>query len=114
MSNYGKFRLYKSATYFFLFSRYAKANMAKDGSSIHEVARMTAQDLSEFMSKEQKVEMAVEECEKLIEAFEPTLDRKALSMEGMLTQRQLGYNIKLAIKSTTLYLECRICLIFKI
>ena len=62
--------------------RYAKANMAKDGASDHEVARMTSENLSEFMAKEQKVEMAVEECEKLIEAFEPTTDRTALTMEG--------------------------------
>jgi hypothetical protein len=43
---------------------------------------MTAQNLADFMSREQKVDMAVEECEKLIEAFEPTLERTALSMEG--------------------------------
>jgi hypothetical protein len=43
---------------------------------------MTADDLLAFMAKEQKVSMAAEECEKLIEAFEPTQDRKALSMEG--------------------------------
>ena len=69
--------------YLLLNFRYAKANMAKDGASQHEVARMTAENLSDFMKKEQKVEMAVEECEKLIEAFEPMPDdRKALSMEG--------------------------------
>ena len=43
---------------------------------------MTAENLANFMSREQKVEMAVEECEKLIEAFEPTGERTALSMEG--------------------------------
>ncbi len=59
--------------------------MAKDGESRNEVARMTAENLSDFMKEEQKVEMAVEECEKLIEAFEPMPDdRKALSMEGKL------------------------------
>jgi hypothetical protein len=56
--------------------------MAKDGISDHDEARMTADDLLAFMAKEQKVSMAAEECEKLIEAFEPTQDRKALSMEG--------------------------------
>jgi hypothetical protein len=43
---------------------------------------MTPEDLSNFMSKEQKVEMGVEECQKLIEAFEPGEDRTHLSMEG--------------------------------
>ena len=56
--------------------------MAKDADSNHELARMTAEDLSNFMAKEQKVEMSVEESQKLIEAFEPSQDRNHLSMEG--------------------------------
>ncbi len=56
--------------------------MAKDAESDREVARMTSEDLSNFMAKEQKVEMSVEECEKLIQAFEPTDDKTALTMEG--------------------------------
>jgi hypothetical protein len=69
--------------------------MAKDGESQNEVARMTAENLSDFMKEEQKVEMPVEECEKLIEAFEPMPDdRKALSMEGKL-------NFLLSSKLTT-------------
>ena len=56
--------------------------MAKDAESDREVARMTSEDLSNFMDKEQKVDMSVEECEKLIQAFEPTEDKTALTMEG--------------------------------
>ena len=63
--------------------RYAKANMAKDASMDGEVARMTAEDLAAFMAKEQKTDMGTEECEKLIQAFEPSNDRTHLSMEGI-------------------------------
>ena len=74
-----------------VFIKYAKSKMAEtnavddsnlvNGESVVS-SRMTAENLADFMKKEQKIEMVIEECEKLIEAFEPTQDRSSLSMEG--------------------------------
>ena len=47
-----------------------------------ETLRMTAENLADFLATEQKVEMAVEECEKFIQHFEPTADKTTLSLEG--------------------------------
>ena len=45
--------------------------------------RMRPEDLAEFMKREQKVELLDEECEKIIEAYEPVAKRnKSLSKEG--------------------------------
>lgn len=56
-----------------VFVRYTKDN--SDG-------RMNAKDLMRFQLKEQKREMIEEECQKIIEAFEPMAGFKTLSMEG--------------------------------
>ena len=56
-----------------VFLHYAKKN--SDG-------RMTLDDLVEFQRVEQKEEMLREECEKIIEAFEPKPNQTSLSMEG--------------------------------
>merc|ERR1712029_673163 len=51
---------------------------------VSKSAKMTAADLARFLLLEQKCEVPVEECQKFIEAFEPTSDRdqSLLSMEG--------------------------------
>ena len=45
--------------------------------------RLRPEDLAEFQMREQKVELAVEECEKIIKVFEPVKGRETLSKEGM-------------------------------
>ena len=45
--------------------------------------RLRPEDLAEFQLKEQKVELALEECEKIIKVFEPVKGRDTLSKEGM-------------------------------
>ena len=44
--------------------------------------RLRPEDLAEFQMREQKVELAVEECEKIIKVFEPVKGRETLSKEG--------------------------------
>ena len=43
---------------------------------------MTAESLAMFLNEEQKIEMTVEECKELIQAFEPRMDKSILSLEG--------------------------------
>ena len=44
--------------------------------------RLRPEDLFRFQKCEQKEELAIEECEKIIKAFEPVKDRETLSKEG--------------------------------
>ena len=43
---------------------------------------MTPSNLMNFFTNEQKSELSPEECQQLIEAFEPMKDRSSLSIEG--------------------------------
>ena len=47
-----------------------------------EKLRMTAENLADFLVTEQKIDMTIEECQQFITAFEPTMDRSVLSLEG--------------------------------
>ena len=56
-----------------VFMKYAKQR--EDG-------RMTVEDLVKFQKDDQKTEMLEEECEKIIEAFEPMPGAQSMSLEG--------------------------------
>ena len=58
-----------------VFLKYAKHN-------VHSKARMSAQNLCDFMAIEQHIELCYEEAEHYIKAFEPSGDKKSLSQDG--------------------------------
>ena len=47
--------------------------------------KMTPENLADFLTTEQKIEMTAEECKQFINAFEPLVDRTVLSLEGSFT-----------------------------
>ena len=59
-----------------VFIKYATNNAAQSG------PKMTPSNLMNFFTNEQKSELSPEECQQLIEAFEPMKDRSSLSIEG--------------------------------
>ena len=48
--------------------------------------RLRPEDLAAFQMREQKVELALEECEKIIKVFEPVKGRDTLSKEGTVVE----------------------------
>ena len=44
--------------------------------------KMTPENLVDFLTTEQKVDMTTEECQQFINAFEPRMDKSVLSLEG--------------------------------
>ena len=58
-----------------VFKKYTKDN--EDG-------RMTAQNLADFHLNEQKEELLIEECEKIVKAFEPEPNSTTMTMDGEL------------------------------
>ena len=45
---------------------------------------MTAQNLADFHLNEQKEELLIEECEKIVKAFEPEPNSTTMTMDGEL------------------------------
>lgn len=50
--------------------------------NVDQGPRMSTDDLIKFLKVEQKMEMSGEEVEKIVEAFEPSGDKKTFSNEG--------------------------------
>ena len=71
-----------------VFIKYATNNAAQSG------PKMTPSNLMNFFTNEQKSELSPEECQQLIEAFEPMKDRSSLSIEGKKILFSKVYQIK--------------------
>ena len=59
-----------------VFIKYATNNAGQSG------PKMTPSNLMKFFTNEQKNQISSDECQQLIEAFEPMKDRSSLSIEG--------------------------------
>ncbi len=61
-----------------VFLRFATVNKDKEGVEI----RMSADDLNRFQAEQQREELLLEECDKIIKAFEPIPGYDSFSLEG--------------------------------